>query len=173
MYEQYLSIETIPAGAVLKRILEKEQISQKQLSEKCGIIPQRLHDYIKNKRKITPKVSLQLEKTLGISIPGFFYRIQTQYEITQAQRIIESQNHPNLQVFRPELFWDTHIDSLQWIFNKNWIIQRVFEYGNESEILETIDFYGKDTVKQVITNIHSTWNKTKRNKNYHIYIEHE
>ena len=173
MYEKYISIKTIPAGTILKRIVDKEHINQKQLSEKSGIIPQRLNDYIKGKRKFTPQVSLQLEKALGISMPGYFYVIQAQYEITQAKNNIELQNHPDIQKFRKALFWDTHIEKINWIANKNWVIQRVFEYGNEIEIKELIAFYGKEIVKNEIKNIQSTWKKDSREQNFKTYIEHE
>lgn len=173
MYEKYISIKTIPAGIILKRIADKEHINQKQLSKKTGIIPQRINDYIKGKRKLTPQVSLQLEQALGITTPGYFYIIQTQYEITQAKNKIELQKHPEIQKFRKALFWDTHIEKINWIANKNWVIQRVFEYGNESEIQEIITFYGKEIVKNEFTTIQSTWKKEIREQNYKIYIGHE
>ena len=170
MYEKYITIHSIPAGTILKRIVDKEHINQKQLSEKSGIIPQRLNDYIKGKRKFTPMVSLQLENALGITTPGYFYVIQAQYEITQAKNKIELENHPNLDKFRKALFWDTHIEKINWISNKNWVIQRVFEYGNELEIQEIIAFYGKRNVKNVIENIHTTWKKDICESNFKTYI---
>jgi plasmid maintenance system antidote protein VapI len=173
MYEKYISINTIPAGTILKRIVDKEHINQKQLSEKSGIIAQRLNDYIKGKRKFTPTVSFQLENALGITTPGYFYIIQTQYEITQAKNKIELLNHPNIDTFRKALFWDTHIEKINWISNKNWVMQRVFEYGNELEIKEIIAFYGKEIVKTTIKNIHSTWKKDIRESNFKTYLEHE
>jgi predicted XRE-type DNA-binding protein len=45
MYEQYLSIPAVPAGAILKRILQKEHLSQKDVAEKSAIYQQRISDF--------------------------------------------------------------------------------------------------------------------------------
>jgi plasmid maintenance system antidote protein VapI len=66
MYEQYFSMPGVPAGAILKRILQKELLSQKEIAEKSSIYPQRINDLISGKRKFTPESSFRLEKALGI-----------------------------------------------------------------------------------------------------------
>lgn len=81
MYEQYLSMPGVPAGAILKRILQKEKIAKKEIAKKSAIYPQRINDLIKGKRKFTPEYSSHLEQALGISSLGYFYRIQTNNDI--------------------------------------------------------------------------------------------
>ena len=58
MYEQYLSMPAVPAGAILKRILQKENLSQKEIAKKTAIYPQRINDLINGKRKFNPEYRL-------------------------------------------------------------------------------------------------------------------
>jgi len=153
MYEQYLQLNNIPYGAVLNRIMTKEGISQSQLAERSGIVRQRICDYLANRRRITVEASLSLEKALRIGIKGFFYRIQANHDIYTCLKEQAMNNRPNLEHYRKAVFWDTDIEMLDWDKNRLWIIRRVFEYGGEEEILETIRFYGKETVKEILSNI--------------------
>lgn len=51
------------------------------------------------------------------------------------------------------------------------MIQRVFEYGDRQEIEEIIRFYGKETVKSVLSAIKSDWRKDNRDKNIKKYLQ--
>ena len=55
-------------------------------------------------------------------------------------------NKPDLTKFCKTLFWDTTFDRIDFTAHSRYVINRVFERGIEEEILETIRFYGKDTV---------------------------
>ena len=55
-------------------------------------------------------------------------------------------NKPDLSKIRKTLFWDTTIDRIDFTAHSQYVINRVFERGIEEEILETIRFYGKDTI---------------------------
>ena len=55
-------------------------------------------------------------------------------------------NKPDLSKIRKTLFWDTTIDRIDFTAHSQYVINRVFESGIEEEILETIRFYGKDTI---------------------------
>ncbi len=170
MYEQYLQMPNLPTGAVLNRILVKEKFNQRQLAERSGILYQRICDYIANRRRITIEASLKLEQALGVGIAGFFYRIQTNHDIyTQMNRQM-SDYHPDLSHYRKALFWDTSIDRLDWRQNRRWIIRRVFEYGSDSEIRETIRFYGKDTVVNELRSMKETRKANVREKQIDKYL---
>ncbi len=171
MYEKYLTINNIPTGAILKRILSQKGISQKKLAEVTGILPQRINDYITGKRRFTPEASLKIEKQLGISISGFFYHIQSNYDIYLTIQAGRLKQHPDFSLFRKSLFWDTDIEKLDWSSNKKWIIQRVFEYGNEAEIKAVIDYYGKNIVASYLETITSHWKEDTRKTNYNKYIQ--
>ena len=55
-------------------------------------------------------------------------------------------NKPDLTKFRKTLFWDTTFDRIDFTAHSQYVINRVFERGIEEEILETIRFYGRDTI---------------------------
>ena len=172
MYEQYLSIPTVPAGAILKRILQKEHISQKEIAKKSAIYPQRINDLINGKRKFTPESSSRLEQALGISTFGYFYRIQANHDIYLYQDEQERRYTPDLSKLRKALFWETNtLDKINWIKNANWVIQRSFEYGNQQEIEEIIRYYGKEKVVGILNAIPATdtWKLNERNKNRQLF----
>jgi plasmid maintenance system antidote protein VapI len=170
MYEQYLSTSTIPAGAVLKRILQKERIGQKEVALKASLFPQRINDLITGKRKFTPEMSVCIEKALGLSEPGYFYKIQSNYEIYRYKEEQEKKDTPNLDRLNEALFWDTNMRDMNWKKNANWVIKRVFEYGQPEEIEEIIRYYGKEKVAEVLNSINDTWKEKERNKNTTIYL---
>ena len=173
MYENYLTYHHIPCGAVLDRIRTKVHLTQRELASRSEIPYQRINDFIANRRRISPENSLKLEKALGVDYQCFFYQIQTNYEIFVATSHLSEQSQPDKTKYRKALFWDTNFDTLDWRRNSEWIIQRVFEYGNESEIEETIRFYGKKMIAKVLLNAKGTWNSENRDSNIKKYLGHE
>ncbi|MCD8042458.1 MAG: helix-turn-helix domain-containing protein [Tannerellaceae bacterium] len=170
MYEHYIHINNIPAGDILKRILSKENISQRQLALSLNVPPQRINEFILGKAKVTPELSLEIENYLGINQPGFFYKIQANYEIYS---ILQKQKKksPLDEFFSPSLFWDIRMEDLDWDKNSRWIIKRVFEYGNEKEIEKTIDFYGKNFVLNTLNSIQEERFKKRREDNMLKYLK--
>ena len=59
-------------------------------------------------------------------------------------------NKPDLTKFRKTLFWDTIFDRIDFTAHSRYVINRVFERGNEEEIQEVIRFYGIETIKNEI-----------------------
>ena len=171
MYEKYLSMPTVPAGAILKEILKKERVSQKKIAERATIYPQRINDLINGKRKFTPELSSHLEKALGISTLGYFYKIQTNNDIYNYHDEQERKITPDLSKLHKVLFWDTVIEKINWIRSANYVIQRVFEYGNETEITEIIRFYGREKVIEALNAIPATdtWKLNDRNGNRQLF----
>lgn len=169
MYEQYLSYPHIPCYAVLKRIMQKEHLSQRELARRSGIMPQRINDYLCDRRRISAEASVKLEKALGIPHTGYFYFIQANHDIYLFCQ--KEGKSPELSAFRDELFWDTDKKRIDWEGNKQWIIQRVFEYGNEKEITETINFYGKETILITLNTIESEWKKDSRLANIEKFLK--
>jgi len=168
MYEQYLSMPAVPAGAILKRILQKEHFSQKEIAKKTDIYPQRINDLINGKRKFTPELSSRLENALNISSFGYFYRIQTNHDIFCYQDEQERKHTPDLSKLHKALFWEVYsLEKINWLKNANWVIQRAFEYGNEQEIEEIIRFYGREKITEILNIIPLTdsWKLNERNKN--------
>ena len=173
MYENYLTYHHIPCGAVLDRIRTKAHLSQRELASRSEIPYQRINDFIANRRRISPDNSLKLEKALGIGYQCFFYQVQTNYEIYVATNHLLEQSQPDKSKFRKALFWDTDFETIDWQRNSEWIIQRAFEYGNENEIKETIRFYGKTKIINVLDGIKDSRNSVNRNNNIQKYLGHE
>lgn len=163
-------MEDVPAGKILEVILKTRNISQKELANMSNEYPQRISAYINGQRKFTIKASIAIEKALDIDIEGFFYKIQTNHDIYNYVMEEERKIHPDLSILSKGLFWDTRIEKINWIRNKEWVIKRAFEYGNDQEINEIIRFYGKDTIKSILPQIKSNWNSAVRNENYHKFI---
>ena len=169
-YEKYLSMNDVPAGKILEVILKKKGWTQKELSLASKEYPQRINDYINGKRKFTMSSSFAIEKALQIEIHGFFMKIQCNHEIYEYAMAEERKIHPDLTKLSHGLFWDTRIEKINWNQNKEWVIQRTFEYGNPEEITEIIRFYGAKIVKEILQNIKSAWNQATRIQNYKKYL---
>ena len=160
MYEQYLKYDSIPAGAVLQRILKREHISQKQLSDLTGIITQRINDLVKGKRRFTVESSAMLAKHLPVPGPGYFYRLQCNHDIfTFLGNLLTPIDRSR---FRDALFWDVDATTLDWDKHKRWIIQRVFEYGNDAEVKAIIEHYGLTATKEILNSIQDNWRREAR-----------
>ena len=170
MYEQYLKYHHIPCGAVIDRIRAKEHLTQRELAERSGIYYQRINDFIAGRRRISPTQSLQLEKALGIATQCFFYQVQTNHDVFSVTKNLAEKSCPDISKYRSALFWDTVYENLDWQHNSAWIIQRVFEYGNEEEIMETIRYYGKERIVEELSKIHNEWNEEYRKKNIKTYL---
>jgi antitoxin HigA-1 len=65
----------------------------------------------------------------------------------------EQIHKPNLNKFRPVLFWDTDITQIDWEKQKRAIIKRVLERGNTQEITELIKYYGKQEISAELINV--------------------
>ena len=171
MYESYLNYHHIPCGAVIERILKKGHLTQRELAIRSGIPYQRINDFIANRRRVSPENSLKLEKALGVDYQCFFYQIQTNNDIFVAINRMSVPQHPDLSKYRKALFWDTDFDTIDWQHNEDWVIRRVFEYGNEAEIKETVRYYGRPLINDVLTAIHDSWNTEIRKQNITKYLD--
>jgi len=95
-------------------------------------------------------LALKIEQALGIE-EGYFMTLQLFYEIRELKHSQHQNNQPDLSKLRPILFWDTKMEKIDWQQQKNAIIKRVFERGNEQEKKEITRFYGEETIEQGVT----------------------
>ena len=149
--DTYLNMPSVPAGAILYRIAQQKHLHQTALALKTGLIPQRINDLIMGRRRFTPQNSFMLEQALGISLQGFFYRIQANHDIYQAQ-LAEYQPKPNLSILTQTTFWDVDLKKIEWTKCQDWAIRRVLEYGTKEEIEELHRFYGHDAFAKIKEN---------------------
>ena len=82
-------------------------------------------------------------------------------------------NRPDCSKFRSTLFWDTSFEHIDFITHKRYVINRVFERGTEEEILETIRFYGKDTIIETIALVANSPFTENVKQNLKAYLDYE
>ena len=149
--DTYMNMPSVPAGAILGRIVQKKHFQQATLARKTGIIPQRINDLIMGRRRFTPHNSLALERALDIPQQGFFYKIQANHDVYQAQ-VSVNQPKPNLSLLSETTFWDVDLSKIEWSKSQDWAVRRVLEYGTKEEIEELYRFYGREAFARIGAN---------------------
>lgn len=148
-------IKGIHPGFVLERELEKRKLGKGQFAIAAGEFPQTLTAITKGKRRMNTPLALKIEKLLGME-EGYFMVLQVYYDIEQEKkknnRVENSKTAPNPAKLRKVLFWDTDISKIDWEKQKNAVVRRVFERGNEEEKKEIIRFYGRGEVQSILKN---------------------
>ena len=162
IFNHYLQYNNIPAGAILDRIRRKRSLSQRKLAESAGLSPQSINNYIHNRRKMSPQVSEKLSNALNLSDKNYFTIAQQNHRNFTENLGRRSATTPDLSKLRPAVFWDTRLDRIDWQGNKRWVIQRVFEYGNDTEMSEIIRYYGKEQTHGILSRIQSRWHAATR-----------
>lgn len=141
-------IKGIHPGFILERELKLRHLHKGPFAISLKEYPQTLVSITKGKRKMNTNLALKIEEALGIE-EGFFMTLQIFYDIKEIKRK-QSKLHPDLTKLRQILFWDTKMEYIDWEGQKNAIIKRIFERGNESEKEEIIKFYGKEYVNRTM-----------------------
>ncbi|OFY95149.1 MAG: hypothetical protein A3K10_06915 [Bacteroidetes bacterium RIFCSPLOWO2_12_FULL_31_6] len=93
-------------------------------------------------------LALKIEKSLGFD-EGYLMILQVFYDIEKKKKKLYP-DHPDLSKLRSVLFWDTDMEKINWQQQKNAVIKRVFERGNEIEKEEITHFYGKENINTVL-----------------------
>ncbi|MDR0604238.1 MAG: plasmid maintenance system antidote protein [Bacteroidales bacterium] len=154
MLPDITKLKGVHPGAVLGWELKNRSIESKQFALSLDEHPQTVNAVMKGRRKMNPSLSIKLGKALDTD-PEYFMLLQVYYEIEKerTETLLKNQPKPDLSKLRKTLFWDTNIDRIDWEKQKKAVIGRIFERGNETEIMEIISFYGETTVKQELSNI--------------------
>ena len=147
---QFEKVKGVHPGAILKRELRKRNIKAVALAKSIEEYPQTINAITKERRGINPNLSIKLGEFFHVE-KEYFMLLQASYEVKCSLK--KQQANPLTRKVRNILFWDTHIGSLDSVEHKRFIIQRVLEYGNESEIIHLIALYGKSVIKDELTNI--------------------
>jgi plasmid maintenance system antidote protein VapI len=126
-------------GFFLENELKKRNISKKSFAETVNEHLQTIVSITKGKRKFTPILSLKTEDFLQLE-EGFILTLQAFYEIKKSKEQLK-QSTPDLTKIRSILFWDTDIHQIQWLKEKESVLKRISERGNEQEKAEIIRFY--------------------------------
>lgn len=133
-------------GVILAKELKSRNLKKGRFALSIDEFPQIISDITKEKRRMNPALSLKIEQALGLE-EGFFMVLQAYYDIEQ-EKMKQTGRQPDLSKIRQSLFWDVEIKKIDWEKNKSTVIKRIFERGNEQEVLEIIDFYGKEIIEK-------------------------
>lgn len=147
--QEFNALKGIHPGLFLEYELKKRNLPKGQLALSIGEYPQTISAITKGKRLMNTALALKIEHKLNIE-EGFFMILQTYYEIKQIKQQENKAQHPDLNKFRKILFWDTSFENIDWMIQKEAIIKRVFERGNQQEKNELIAFYGADMVNKIL-----------------------
>ena len=144
-----IKIKGLHPGFVLERELKKRKIKKSRFALSIQEFPQTLGSITKGKRKMNTPLALKIEQALGLE-EGYFMIIQAFYEIEEEKKKI-NQKRPAISKLRRVLFWDTNFDKIDWELQKEAVIKRVFERGNDEEKKEITRFYGKEIINKIIS----------------------
>ena len=147
MKTQLSIIKGIHPGFILERELKERHLRKGPFAISLKEYPQTLVSITKGKRKMNTPLALKIENALGIE-EGYFMILQVYYDIEQ-EKSRQNTEHPDLTKLRRVLFWDTKMEKINWKKQKNAVIKRVFERGNEIEKKEIIRFYGKENINDI------------------------
>jgi antitoxin HigA-1 len=148
MQKELKILKGIHPGVILERELKELKLSKRKFALSIGEHPQTICAIIKGKRDMNIPVSLKIEKALHMS-EGYLMTLQIYYSIKKITNQEQANIHPDLSLLRKALFWDTDMQKINWVQQKNAIIKRVFERGNDQEKAEILRFYGEQTIDEV------------------------
>mgnify|MGYP002619993231 CR=1 FL=1 len=155
MLPELSKIKGMHPGAILKREIKLRGLKNYELADSVNEFPQTISAILKEKRGVTPKLSIKLGKEFSVD-DDYFMLLQASYDVKNAAGS-SSQMTPDLTKIRKVLFWDTDFDKIDWLKNKKAILKRIFERGNDTEIQEIITFYGKDEIRKVLIDVENNF----------------
>ena len=156
MIPEISKIKGIHPGVIIKREIMIKGMKNKELAFSLDEHAQTISSILKGKRSVTPKLSVKLGQLFNIE-NEYFLILQACYDVRKAEIRLLNKRIPNLKNIRRVLFWDTDFDRINWIENRRSVIKRIFERGEEKEIQEIIEFYGKDIIKKELEKIGSSF----------------
>jgi len=145
-------LKGIHPGFVLERELRKRGLRKSGFAQEINEHPQTINAITKGRRGMNTPLALKIEHALGLE-EGYFMTLQVFFEIGQEKK--RRAGAPDLSKLRPVLFWDTRVEKIDWQKQKEAVIRRVFERGNEAERNEISRFYGQGEVNLVLSGLHS------------------
>jgi antitoxin HigA-1 len=141
-------IKGIHPGLILERELKQRHLRKGPFAISLQEFPQTLVSITKGKRRMNTNLALKIENALEIE-EGYFMTLQIHYDIAEIKRR-QTGSHPDLSRLRRILFWDTKMENINWEKQRNAVIKRVFERGNDSEKNEIIRFYGIEDINNTL-----------------------
>ena len=145
-------IKGMHPGAILKRELKNRGIKSIDLANRIKEHPQTINAITKERRGINAKLSFKLGEYFNIP-NDYFMILQAIFEVDSYKKSEIKKFNPLIGKFRASIFWDTKIESIDYIQNKRFVIQRILERGNRQEINTLIEIYTLSTIKKELPKI--------------------
>jgi antitoxin HigA-1 len=142
MYDKLSILKGVHPGKFLERELKRLGLKKGPFAVAIGEYPQTLGAVILGKRNMNPALAVKIEEKLGLE-EGILMCLQGLYDT----KLYKQSRHaavPDLSLIRPVLFWDADVSKINWHRNKNAVMKRVMERGNDTERKEIERFYQID-----------------------------
>lgn len=150
------TLKGIHPGFVLEQKLKERELSKGRFALSINEFPQTIGAITKGKRNMNTPLAMRIEQALGLE-EGYFMTLQVYYEIKEEKRKLDINYHPDISKLRRVLFWDTSFEKIDWRQHKRFVIERVFDRGNQTEKEEITRFYGNDSIEEILTANISNW----------------
>jgi len=155
--KQFNMLKGIHPGFVVERELRKRRLGKVRFAKSVDEHPQTLVAIMKGRRRMNVPLALKIEKLFGWD-EGSLMMLQVYFDIGKQKKNQLVRRSPDISKFRKVLFWDTDISRIDWQANKDAVIKRVLEMGNQQERDEITRFYGSTEVRNLME-IDSSWQK--------------
>ena len=150
MLPEITDIKGIHPGIILEREFGKRGIKKSAFAMQIGVYPGIITDLTKQRRGMNAGLAIRIERALDAE-EGYFMILQAYYEISKEKnKKITEKAKPAPKLLRRALFWDVKFEKIDFNLRKRYVIERIFERGNNEEILEIISFYGKKECIRII-----------------------
>jgi antitoxin HigA-1 len=150
MLPEITDIKGIHPGIILEREFVKRGIKKSAFALEIGVYPGIITDLTKQRRGMNARLAIRIERALDTD-EGYFMILQAYYEISkEKKKQINIKTKPDPQSLRKALFWDVNFEKIDFSKRKRYVIERVFERGNNEEIIEIITYYGKKECIRII-----------------------
>ena len=159
-YERY---KEIPLGLIVKKDLRMRHLSQKSLAHAIGMSYRKLNRVLNGHSLFSKDQAASIDNFFAYE-ESFTYRLQiytkknirSKREAPIKKNLTDQKNpyitnladkkdliysDPKIPLIRPCVFWDTDMQSLDWIRHRKFIEQRISLHGNEEEKAAIAKYY--------------------------------
>ncbi|HLY70090.1 MAG TPA: hypothetical protein VKR53_10215 [Puia sp.] len=150
MKNKFEVLKGLHPGVFLGHELQKRKLPKGRFALSVNEYPQTIGDIIHEKRGMNTSLSLRIEKVLDLD-EGFLMTLQIFHDIKKEKEKVRERGTPDLKKFRPVLFWDTEMSGIDWQQHERFVIDRVFERGNDIEKKEIVRYYGKEKIDRILS----------------------
>jgi len=173
MLPELSQIKGVHPGQILERELKKMKINKSAFALEIGEYPSVISEITKMKRGISTALSFKIGRALNAE-EGYFLAVQAYYEArSYKERYSAKFPKPDMTILRRSIFWDVNPDKMDFQKRKRFVIERVFERGNEAEITEIIRFYGREDCSYIIKTARSLMKSAVINAERYLKLKKE